>query len=130
MTARHPGSRIIWATRGRSWGFRFLLTGGLADPLAEYENTMAELGDAGSGWCLLGDRVGVRFPDPEGRRDTSGRVIPHDFVLAGPLAQTVRSVDQGIQGVWPFVAEFYRLTWAVASPPSEPELDKLRRQLE
>ena len=30
-------ARLIWATRGRSWGFRFLLKGGLSDPLMAYE---------------------------------------------------------------------------------------------
>lgn len=38
MTAASPDvPGLIWLTRGRSWGFRFLLDGGLPDPLPEYE---------------------------------------------------------------------------------------------
>ena len=39
-----PGrlDRLIWATRGRSWGFRFLLNAGLPDPLADYERSFAD----------------------------------------------------------------------------------------
>ncbi len=32
---------LIWATRGRSWGFRFLLDGGYSDPLPVYEKAFA-----------------------------------------------------------------------------------------
>ena len=30
---RSRAMSLIWATRGRTWGFRFLLNGGFADPL-------------------------------------------------------------------------------------------------
>ena len=32
---------LIWATRGRTWGFRFLRDGGLEDPLDTYEEAFA-----------------------------------------------------------------------------------------
>ena len=33
-----PVVNLIWATRGRTWGFRFLLDGEYASPLATYES--------------------------------------------------------------------------------------------
>ena len=44
-------------------------------------------------WVWSG--VALRFPDPAGRRDASGRTIPHDFVLFGDWAEGIESVDEG-----------------------------------
>jgi hypothetical protein len=67
---------LIWATRGRTWGFRFLLKGDFKDPLQEYEKAFAGT-DSDQELCRrTGDTVALRFPDPEGRKDTAGRVTP------------------------------------------------------
>ncbi len=108
---------MIWATRGRTWGFRFLRTGGLGDPLPSYEAAFAELDGQREGVARLGDRVALRFLDPEDRADRSGRVIPHDFVLCGDLAARVHSVADGIAEVWPLVAEEYGQVWDTVTPP-------------
>jgi hypothetical protein len=64
--------------------------------------------------------VALRFPDPEGRKDFAGRVIPHDFVLFSPLADGVDSVDDGLQLVWPLVADEFEREWdrSKGYPPS------------
>lgn len=129
MTSSHEPAGLVWATRGRAWGFRFLLTGGLTDPLPEYERVLAELGDARTGYCRVAGKVGLRLPDPQGRRDASGRVIPHEFVLSGSLAEQVGSVEEGLKRVWPLVADFYDKAWSDGSAPSELELRSLRLQL-
>jgi len=108
---------IIWATRGRTWGFRFLRKGGWGDPLPEYESAFADLEGQREGIARRGDRVALRFTDPEGRTDRSGRVIPHDFVLAGDRAARVHTVAEGIADVWPLVAEEYARVWDQATPP-------------
>ena len=108
---------LIWATRGRTWGFRLLRRGGLSDPLPSYEAALAELAGQPEGLARVGDRVALRFADPEGRTDRSGRVIPHDFVLFGDLAARVRSVPDGIAEVWPLVAAEYARVWDLATPP-------------
>ncbi|GAA4403050.1 hypothetical protein GCM10023168_14210 [Fodinibacter luteus] len=113
---------LIWATRGRSWGFRFLLTAGVGDPLAAYERIFAPIGDEPAGWCRAGNAVAVRFPDPLGRRDAAGRVIPHDFVVVGDAAVGVESVEDGLQHVWPLVAEAYTRVWDADGPPSAADL--------
>ena len=101
---------LIWATRGRSWGFRFLESGGHADPLPAYEAAFA--GDDGPRTChRAGDTVAVRFPDPQGRRDAAGRVIPHEFVVTGELAARVQTVDDAIAIVWPRVEARYADIW-------------------
>jgi len=84
--------RLIWATRGRSWGFRFLLNGGLSDPLLVYERSFADLEDEPTTCHRSARKVALRFPDPLGRRDASGRIIPHEFVVIGDLADEIESV--------------------------------------
>lgn len=114
----HATEGIIWATRGRHWGFRFLLTGGMPDPLATYERVFAALADEPAGWICVGDTVAVRFPDPLARRDAAGRVIPHDFVMFGDAAAGIESVEDGVQQIWPLVAEAYARMWDADGPPS------------
>jgi hypothetical protein len=113
---------LIWATRGSSWGFRFLLNGGLSDPLADYERIFAGLGDEPTTWRRAAGKVALRFPDPLGRRDSAGRLIPHEFVVSGNLADEIESVDDGLQRVWPLVAEAYARVWAAEYPPSVADL--------
>lgn len=111
---------FIWATRGRSWGFRFVRRGGLTDPLEVYEAAFSDIGDDPEACSRTGDKVALRFPDPSGRCDASGRPIPHDFVLLGPWADGVKSLADGKQLVWPQVAdEFDRIWDALEPPPSQ-----------
>ncbi|MEX2375004.1 MAG: hypothetical protein WD942_05375 [Dehalococcoidia bacterium] len=113
---------LIWATRGRTWGFRFLLDGGLSDPLLEYERVFADLGDDLSACSRVTGKVALRFPDPLGRRDAAGRVIPHDFVVSGDVASNVQSVGDGLQQVWPLVEDAYARVWDAAGPPTTADL--------
>jgi hypothetical protein len=114
--------RLIWATRGRSWGFRFLLKGGLSDPLLVYERSFADLEDEPTACHRAGGKVALRFPDPLGRKDASGRLIPHEFVVFGDLADEIESVEDGLQQVWPLVAEAYAGVWDAERPPSVADL--------
>jgi hypothetical protein len=113
---------LIWATRGRSWGFRFLLDGGMSDPLLEYERIFADLGDEPTAWRRAAGKVALRFPDPLGRRDAAGRVIPHEFVVSGDLADDIQSADDGRQRVWNLVALAYDGVWSAEGPPSVRDL--------
>ena len=117
-----PPEGLIWATRGRTWGFRFLLDGGLSDPLPEYERVFADLGDDPRTCSRVGGKVALRFPDPLGRRDAAGRVIPHDFVVSGDVASSIQSVDDGLQQVWPLVEVTYARVWDAEGPPTAAEL--------
>ncbi|KAB7740315.1 hypothetical protein GA707_19345 [Nostocoides sp. F2B08] len=114
--------QLIWATRGRTWGFRFLLDGGWRDPLAEYERAFSEASDRRIAWHRTGGTVAVRFPDPQGRRDASGRVIPHEFVAIGDLATHVNSVAEGIQQIWPLVEHAYARVWNSDRAPTADDL--------
>ncbi|PXW33693.1 UNVERIFIED_CONTAM: hypothetical protein DES50_102316 [Williamsia faeni] len=115
-------SHLIWATRGRKWGFRFLLDAGLGDPLPEYERAFAELADEPAAWRRNGHVVAVRFPDPEGRRDAAGRVIPHEFVVFGDGADVVNSVYDGEQHLWPLVEQSFEHVWDADTTPSVADL--------
>lgn len=113
---------LIWATRGRTWGFRFLLDGGLPDPLPAYDLAFSNLGGAPTAWQRVAERVALRFDDPLARRDVSGRVIPHEFVVSGDLAGEIESVEDGLEKVWPLVADAYARVWESNGPPSTADL--------
>ncbi len=102
---------MIWATRGHSWGFRFIRDGGFDDPLGEYERSFANAAGGGSYYERAADRVVLRFIDPEGRNDRSGRPIPHEFVLFGTEASSVNSLEDGIREVWPLIEQEYERIW-------------------
>lgn len=113
---------LIWATRGRTWGFRFLLRGGFPDPLPEYDSVFAGVDGGPEVYHRSGKKVALRFPDPLGRTDAAGRVIPHEFVVRGALADDIRSVDDGRRLVWdlPDVGERYAAVWELPTPPASP----------
>ena len=111
MSTSSGPSDIIWSTRGRNWGFRFLLDAGLGDPLPDYERAFDDAGDALTAWHRQDGHVALRIEDPLGRRDSAGRVIPHEFVIFGDLATVVDSVEDGLRQVWPLVAEMYAGIW-------------------
>jgi hypothetical protein len=113
---------LIWATRGRSWGFRFLLDAGFEDPLQEYERAFTGLSDPTTAWRREGEDVALRFPDPLARRDAAGRVIPHEFVVLGDLAVAVGSVDEGIERIWPLVDHAYARVWDTDTAPRAEDL--------
>ena len=110
---------IIWATRGRTWGFRFLLKGGFDDPLLEYEDAFAAAGDEAEFCHRATARVALRFPDPLDRKDAAGRVIPHEFVVFGALAEAIASVEDGRRLIWtlPEVAGRFERIWDSREPP-------------
>lgn len=114
--------QLIWATRGRSWGFRFLLDAGFDDPLSEYERAFAGLTDTPTAFRHEGKMVALRFPDPVGRRDAAGRVIPHEFVVLGDLANTITSVEEGLKRIWPIVDRTYARIWNAHAAPSAEDL--------
>ena len=120
MSTDYPA--LIWATRGRSWGFRFLLGAGLSDPLPDYEGAFGQMRDEATAWRRDGERVALRFPDPLERRDAAGRVIPHEFVLFDDRANAVGSVDDGLREIWPLVAHAYAGVWDASKPPATTDL--------
>lgn len=108
--------RMIWATRGRSWGFRFLDDGGFPDPLPEYERAFSAVAEAPQICERRVGAVAVRFADPQGRRDAAGRVIPHSFVVFGPDAEQISTIDEAIAQIWPVVAQAYDARYGQRDP--------------
>lgn len=109
---------LIWATRGRTWGFRFLLDGGVPNPLALYESAFVGAEHETALFRRSDSRVTLRLPDPLGRTDSARRLIPHDFVIMGPRATTIGSIDDGFREIWPVVAGAYADVWQGKAPPS------------
>lgn len=108
---------FIWATRGRTWGFRFLRTGDLPDPLCVYETAFAGTGDTIDAFRKRGATLAVRFADPEDRRDRAGRVIPHEFVILAPDADRFDTAEEARASLWDAVAEQYATVWDQDTPP-------------
>lgn len=109
---------IIWATRGRTWGFRFLRTGGLTAPLSLYEKAFSGTKDDPFLYRAVDGLVAARFPDPLGRQDRAGRVIPHEFVVLPPDAELITSSEVAQTRLWPQVAEMFSLVWDQPVPPA------------
>lgn len=102
---------IIWATRGRNWGHRFLRNGGSSDPLVDRDRAFAGT-DEGAEVChWSGSTLALRFEDPEGRRDAAGRSILHEVVVDGPEVEGVTSLGEGVATFWPELAEEYAQVW-------------------
>ncbi|MFI2294947.1 hypothetical protein [Isoptericola sp. NPDC019571] len=116
---------LIWATRGRAWGFRFLLKGGYTDPLDAYEQAFAGTGDVESTCRRIDGRVALRFPDPDGRRDNVGRVIPHDVVVMPPHSNDLHTVQDGMASVWPLLAGAFAAVWDQPTAPTQRQIDDL-----
>jgi len=109
---------LIWATRGRTWGFRFIRNGGYPDPLPVYDEAFSGVEDKLEVCRRVGEKVALRFQDPSGWKDRAGRVIPHDFVVFPPLADGIHSVEDGVRLVWPLVADDFARVWKLPKPPS------------
>lgn len=110
--------KLIWATRGRTWGYRFLLDGGHDDPLPVYDQAFAGVGDHAEVCRRVGDVLALRFADPAGRRDSAGRIISHDFVVFRPAADVISTVDDGRRLVWSVVANDFARDWELPQPTS------------
>ena len=109
-------NRLIWSTRGESWVFRFLLDGGYSDPLPVFETAFQNHWDEREFFRKDSRGIALRFPDPHGRRDRAGRVIPHEFVIEGPDADEIGTFDQAKDYVWNQVGDDYALIWDQADP--------------
>ncbi|WP_327243244.1 hypothetical protein [Streptomyces sp. NBC_01320] len=109
---------LIWATRGRTWGFRFLRDGGYKDPLRVYDDVFSGVADELEVWRRVAEKGALRFPDPLGRQDRAGRIIPHDFVVFGSLADKVDSIEDARRLIWPQVADEFARVWELPQPPS------------
>jgi hypothetical protein len=121
--------RLIWATRGRSWVFRFLLDGGFGDPLQPYDQAFGDMPEDSVASRLVGSRLALRFPDPEGRRDAAGRVIPHEFVVWGDVSTGVESTGDGQDRIWPIVRDAYASIWDSPTPPPQFRFDPTSAQV-
>lgn len=115
-SSAQPEIALIWATRGKNWGFRFLRTGGRSNPLEVYEAAFSGVEDTPEAFQGIADTVAFRFLDPEERRDSAGRVIPHEFVLFPPLSANVSSVEDGFHLVWPLVKDDFARDWEKPQP--------------
>ena len=111
-----PAVRSSWPTRKQ--GQDSPPSRGAEDPLLAYDELFDAANDQRPGvFRRLGDKVALCFPDPEQRTDAAGHLIPHEFVLSGPEADGVASLEEGRERVWLFVTAEYAEAWDAAEPP-------------
>ncbi|MFP7365554.1 hypothetical protein SFC07_07255 [Corynebacterium callunae] len=102
---------LIWATRGRDWGFQFLENGGERDPLPIYKAAFENQEQATELVQKSYGLTAARILDPLGRTDHAGRIIPHDFVLRGQMSEGINSPEDVREIIWPLVAEHFQEIW-------------------
>ena len=103
-----PPTKIMHATRGKHKGFKFLKTGGISDPFITYDRLAAtSVGE----FTKKDGYASANILDPLGRKDRSGRVIPHTIILPKSMSADVNSVDDLMKKAWPLLkddfASFY-----------------------
>lgn len=124
MTVPNAMAHVIWLTRGHDWGYRFLLDGGTGDPVRVHEEAFTAHEDDREVCVQRNGRIALRFIDPLGRRDFSGRSIVHDFVLPATPDVGVATVADGVEKVWPLVAHLYAEHWAQDAAPEDGEVKR------
>ena len=103
-----PPTKIMHAARGKHKGFKFLKTGGISDPFITYDRLSAtSIGE----FTKKDGYASANILDPLGRKDRSGRVIPHTIILPKSMSADVNSVDDLMKKAWPLLkddfASFY-----------------------
>lgn len=110
-----PAVRSRWPTRKQ--GRESPPSRGAEDPLLAYDELFDAVDDQQPEvFRRLGDRVALRFPDPEQHTDAAGRAIPHEFVLSGPEADGISSLEEGRDRIWPLVATEHAEVWNATGP--------------
>lgn len=107
--------KLIWATRGRNWGFKILRSGGLANPLEVYEAAFNGSDGAAFTFTQRAETLAVRFPDPEERKDRAGRVISQEFVVLAPDHFRFSDCESVRSELWHEVEDEYATIWDRAS---------------
>lgn len=125
-------TNILWSTRGQDWGFRMLRRPelGCNDWLDVHhemfrESKAVEEYDANQGNIKLSSNLTVpyiafSFPDPEKRKDRSGRIIPHEVALVGEEVKAFQDVRSTIDEIWETLSSIYEILY----PLSATEVDK------
>ncbi len=109
---------IIWLTRGKKWGFRFLSTGPLSndEAMVVYDQIFADNdavpyavhGKIYKGSCAKYYYVALRFYDDISKRcDESGRRIIHEIVVVTPFANGIIQIDADVHSFCSGVKEYY-----------------------
>jgi uncharacterized protein (UPF0333 family) len=101
---------IVHASRGRNRGFTFPQRGGLNNPLKEYDTSGLSNINSTTSFKRYGDaneKIAARFLDPIGRKDESGRIIPHDVMLPKSMSKGVNSIDDVVKVAWPHIKDVF-----------------------
>jgi hypothetical protein len=99
----------VFASRGKHSGNRFLLSGGLRDPLPEYERAGFDrmLPNSHARYGRNAEKIAVSFHDPQGRKDFSGRPILHEVVIPAHHASGIDSYTAARDRAWELVQKAY-----------------------
>jgi hypothetical protein len=99
---------MLHASRGKTKGFSFFKTGDLAEPYPAYEKAFGK--DSFTDGLFErydGGKIAASFLDPEGRRDQSGRSIPHQVIIPKSMSSGINNIDDVKKHIWPLLKETY-----------------------
>jgi hypothetical protein len=104
----HEPTDVIYATRGKQRGFGILNNGGLNSPLREMDSSgLREQSNTFHRYGKNRDKIAVAFDDPHGRKDRSGRIIPHMVVLPKEHAKGIDTFDAAKNKAWSLVKDTF-----------------------
>lgn len=113
-----PTSPIL-ATTGKHIGNGFLMKGGLADPLHEYDKAGFSNGLVGVGeHRIYGGKVAVSFHDPKGRKDQAGRPIVHEVIIPRHHSTGVNSYESAREKAWALIKNTYDPFYEISTNPN------------
>lgn len=101
---------IIHTSRGKNKGFRFYQQGGTPDYFQLWSKHFEQAGGAAKNDMfekLPNGMVAAAFPDPKGRKDAVGRVIPHEVIVPAYLTTGINTISDVVKHVWPMLEDAY-----------------------
>ncbi len=100
-------TQILHASRGKNKGFQFYKNGGIPDPLSVYEQAFGKDNGLSEQFKWVGKTIAASFPDPQGRKDFSGRVIPHQIIIPQTMTAGINNLDDVKEKIWPLLQDTY-----------------------
>lgn len=99
---------VILASKSKHTGFEFFKDGQSPSPLDEMiKGFNGDINKNTGFFNRYEGKIAANFDDPKGRKDRSGRVIPHSVIIPKSMTDGINNLDDVIQKIWPIVEPSY-----------------------
>jgi hypothetical protein len=104
----HEPTDIVFYSRGKNKGLRFMQNGGTPTPLAEFgKGFQGDYDQPMDYFHKYEGKIAVVLKDPEGRKDHAGRYIPHNLIIPKSMAPGIDNIDDVVEKIWPKLKDIY-----------------------